>query len=124
MMDFNEVPVPSSPPGEINREGTRASLLQRLDGVLAAMFPAGRVKRNSFVVGDLLGSPGDSLEVVLSGDKVGLWTDRATGEGGDIFDLIAGHLAIDVHGNFAKVLQFAQNLTGTIAQTSKRTRKD
>jgi len=31
-----------------------------------------------------MGEPGDSLEVVLDGEKAGLWTDRATGDGGDI----------------------------------------
>ena len=44
-----------------------------------------------FHIGDIFGSPGDSLEIVLDGDKAGLWTDRATGDGGDIFDLLARH---------------------------------
>jgi putative DNA primase/helicase len=43
------------------------------------MFPAGKKRRGKFLIGDILGSPGDSLEVVLEGEKAGLWTDRATG---------------------------------------------
>jgi putative DNA primase/helicase len=52
----------------------------------------------------VLGSPGDSLEVVLDGEKAGLWTDRATGDGGDIFALIAAHLGIGVLHDFPRVL--------------------
>ena len=43
----------------------------------------GKVRRGKFVIGDALGSPGDSLEVVLTGEKAGLWTDRADGNGTD-----------------------------------------
>jgi putative DNA primase/helicase len=67
-------------------------LLARLESVLFTLFPAGKKRRGKFLIGDVLGSPGDSLEVVLDGEKAGLWTDRATGDGGDIFDLIAAYL--------------------------------
>ena len=50
--------------------------------------------RGKFLIGDILGSPGDSLEVVLTGEKAGLWTDRADDSGGDIFDLIGGQFEI------------------------------
>jgi hypothetical protein len=76
---------------DAEREELRAELLARLESVLFTLFPAGKKRRGKFLIGDVLGSPGDSLEVVLDGEKAGLWTDRATGDGGDIFDLIAGH---------------------------------
>jgi hypothetical protein len=56
----------------------RAELLARLESVLTTLFPAGKKRRGKFLIGDVLGSPGDSLEVVLDGEKAGLWTDRAT----------------------------------------------
>nr|MDP2190949.1 hypothetical protein [Rhodoferax sp.] len=122
MMDFNDVtPVPT-PSNDGNREDIRASLLLRLESVLMAMFPAGKVKRGKFLVGDILGSPGDSLEIVVTGEKAGLWTDRATGQGGDIFDLISGHLAINVHSDFAKVLSFAAQLVGKVPSQATRKR--
>jgi putative DNA primase/helicase len=97
MMDFNDVTATPSPSGDGRREEIRSSLLLRLETVLVSLFPAGKSKRGKFVVGDILGSPGDSLEIVLTGEKAGLWTDRATGQGGDIFDLISGHLALNAY---------------------------
>lgn len=85
MLDFNGHEAPRS---DDAREDVRRSLINRLEDVLWHLFPAGDAKRGKFHIGDSLGSPGRSLEIVLDGDKAGLWTDRATGEGGDIFDLI------------------------------------
>ena len=78
MLDFNESEVPGEQGGdaiakrdaqrEANREDVRAALLARLESVLATLFPAGKRKRGKFYIGDVLGSPGDSLEIVLDGD--------------------------------------------------------
>ena len=94
------------------RESVRAELLARLESVLLALFPAGRVRRDRFLIGDVAGTAGESLEVVLGGAKVGLWTDRATGEGGDVFDLIAAHDGLDAQRDFARVLATANALLG------------
>ena len=91
MIDFNDTPIAESGGREVERESIRADLISRLDSVLTTMFPAGKKRKGKFLIGDALGSPGDSLEVVLDGEKAGLWTDRATGDGGDIFSLIGGH---------------------------------
>ncbi len=112
MLDFND-DVQEAPIDPVaQRDAVRADLLARLESVLFALFPAGKKRRSKFLIGDVLGSPGDSLEVVLEGEKVGLWTDRATGEGGDIFALIAAHLDVDVLHDFPKVLQHAGELAG------------
>ncbi|BBD81067.1 phage/plasmid primase, P4 family [Aerosticca soli] len=112
MLDFNDTaPVPEIPASE-RREALRAALLARLEAVLFSLFPAGRTRRGKFVIGDVLGSPGDSLEVVLDGDKAGLWTDRATGDGGDVFHLIGAHFGVDVQGDFARILDLAEDLVG------------
>ncbi len=115
-LDFNDI----APPPDHNRrtlsdaerEELRADLLARLESVLFTLFPAGKKRRGKFLIGDVLGSPGDSLEVVLDGDKQGLWTDRATGDGGDIYALIAAHLCIDVLHDFPRVLDAAADLLG------------
>ena len=115
MLDFNELPGspdPSPHSREAERDEIRTALLGRLESVLATMFPAGKKRRGNFLVGDLMGSPGDSLEVVLDGEKAGLWTDRATGDGGDIFDLIAIHLGANVQSDFARVMAGASDLLG------------
>jgi len=123
MLDFNDTaPEPEIPASE-RREAVRAALLSRLEAVLITLFPAGRTRRGKFVVGDVLGSPGDSLEVVLEGDKAGLWTDRATGDGGDVFHLLAAHAGVDVHGDFARVLALAEELLGRAPTRPMRPRR-
>ncbi|MFV8669762.1 phage/plasmid primase, P4 family [Ralstonia pseudosolanacearum] len=124
MIDFNEIPLVT---GQLDaqRDEIRAALLARLEFVLSVLFPAGKKRRGTFVVGDILGSPGDSLEVVLDGDKAGLWTDRATGDGGDIFDLIAAWAGLRVSTDFSRVLEHALQLLGQArAQPVRRKRKD
>src|SRR5579885_3436664 len=113
MIDFNALPdPPADADPTARREEIRAALLARLESVLFTLFPAGKKRRGKFFIGDVLGSPGDSLEVVLDGDKAGLWTDRAEGSGGDVFHLIGAHFGVDVHGDFARVLDLAEDLVG------------
>ncbi|MFN3417673.1 MAG: hypothetical protein ACK4ZD_15330, partial [Caldimonas sp.] len=112
MLDFNDTATEPEIPASERREAVRAALLARLESVLFTLFPAGKKRRGKFVIGDVLGSPGDSLEVVLDGDKAGLWTDRAEGSGGDVFHLIGAHFGVDVHGDFARVLDLAEDLVG------------
>ena len=73
MMDFNEAadaPTPTRPIDmDSRRTEIRASLLHQLESVLFTLFPAGKVKRGKFTIGDIVGSPGDSLEIVLTGEK-------------------------------------------------------
>ncbi|MET2547984.1 phage/plasmid primase, P4 family [Ralstonia pseudosolanacearum] len=124
MIDFNEIPVVT---GQLDaqRDEIRAALLARLEFVLSVLFPAGKKRRGKFVIGDILGSPGDSLEVVLDGEKAGLWTDRATGDGGDIFDLIAAQAGLRVATDFAQVLERAMQLLGqSTAQPVRRQRRE
>ncbi|MFV0920285.1 phage/plasmid primase, P4 family [Ralstonia nicotianae] len=130
MLDFNDSPpqgreVARPVSAEAERDRIRGLLLDRLDSVLAILFPAGKKRRNKFVIGDIQGNPGDSLEIVLDGEKAGLWTDRATGDGGDVFAVIAGTLGVDVHAEFPKVLARAADLLGLVStQPVRRKRKE
>ena len=112
MIDFNDTTQSTQENRDGQRDEIRADLIARLESVLTAMFPAGKKRKGKFLIGDVLGSPGDSLEVVLDGEKAGLWTDRATGDGGDIFDLIAVYLGANVQTDFPRVLQHAADLIG------------
>jgi len=112
MLDFNDSAPSEEPASTAERDAVRAELISRLESVLSALFPAGQKRRGKFLIGDVLGSPGDSLEVVLDGEKAGLWTDRATGDGGDIFDLIATSLGVSVQADFPRVLRHAAELIG------------
>ncbi len=125
MIDFNDTPISSDVDRQAQRDQIRSDLISRLESVLLSMFPAGKKRRGKFLIGDVLGSPGDSLEVVLEGEKTGLWTDRATGDGGDIFDLIAAHSGVDAHTDFPRVLNAAADLVGRAPSTpSRKSRKE
>ena len=125
MLDFNDIAPAPEPDRGAQRDEIRAALIAKLDGVLVTLFPAGKKKKALFLIGDVLGSPGDSLEIVLSGEKIGLWTDRANGDGGDIFDLIAAARGIDAHADFPRVLEVAADLLGRApVPSAKKTKKE
>lgn len=115
MLDFNnEPPLTNFIHGDFEqqRDVIRAELLVHLESVLFTLYPAGKKHRGKFLIGDVLGSTGDSLEIVLEGEKAGLWTDRANNTGGDIFTLIGGHYGINVHTGFPRVLEQSTKLLG------------
>jgi len=70
------------------------ALARNAESVCRHYLRAGRHVGNYWIVGDALGSPGRSLYVRLKGPEhgkgaAGKWTDAATGEHGDLIDLIA-----------------------------------
>ena len=119
MLDFNDEAPLAEPDRHEEREAVRIALLNSLQGVLSRMFPAGKCRHHRFLIGDVQGNAGDSLEVVLDGSKAGLWTDRAEGTGGDVFDLIALHHGLDAQVDFAQVLEMAADLCGHIPPATK-----
>lgn len=77
---------------------TASALARRLardaEAVCRHYLPAGRREGRYWLVGDVENSPGRSLYVRLRGPEsgkgaAGKWTDAATGEHGDLLDLIA-----------------------------------
>lgn len=58
------------------------------ESIVRELLPHGKKQGHEWVVGGLNGEPGESLKIVVSGDKTGVWQDFATGDkGGDILDL-------------------------------------
>ena len=123
MLDFNDIPSARPRRDSDEREVLRTAMLARLESVLTVLFPAGKKRRDKFLIGDVLGSPGDSLEIVLTGEKAGLWTDRANGDGGDIFDLLAAHFGLSVHTDFPRIMEHAADLVGRAPATPPRKSK-
>ena len=106
MLDFNDIPAVGGPLDlGAQRDELKHELLARLPAVLMALFPAGKIRGNKFLIGNIHGEAGDSLEIALDGDKAGLWHDHATGEGGDLFDAIAIHHGLDTKTDFAAVME-------------------
>ncbi len=70
-----------------------AALAQRAEEVCRHYLPAGRRQGRYWVAGDVRGAKGRSLYVRLSTPgTVGKWCDGATGEHGDLLDLVRHHL--------------------------------
>jgi putative DNA primase/helicase len=112
VIDFNDVAETAERNLDAERDEIRAALVANLESVLFTLFPAGKQRKGKFTTGDILGSPGDSLEIVLDGEKAGLWTDRADNSGGDIFTLIGGHFGVEPHHDFPKVLAHCADVLG------------
>ncbi|MGE5516212.1 MAG: toprim domain-containing protein [Bacteroidota bacterium] len=64
-------------------------LAHQAEAVCRAYLPHGRRAGAWWHAGDVFDTPGRSLFVRLQGERAGKWTDAATGEHGDLLDLIA-----------------------------------
>ena len=70
-----------------------ADLADRAESFCRQYFPEGRKQGNYWQVGDTSGTKGQSLAIRLQaqdGRKAGFWTDYATGQYGDLIDLLHG----------------------------------
>lgn len=72
-----------------------ADLADRAESFCHQYFPEGRKQGNYWQVGDTSGTKGQSLAIRLQaqdGRKAGSWTDYATGQYGDLIDLLQERL--------------------------------
>lgn len=69
--------------------GVARCLAQHAEMVCRHYLCNGRRTGRYWQVGDVFNTPGQSLYVHLSGSRAGKWYDAATGERGDLLDLIA-----------------------------------
>jgi len=107
-------------------------LAQNAQAVCRHYLPAGRREGRYWMVGDVAGSPGRSLYVRLfetTRGAIGNWVDAATGEHGDLVDLIRlnqrhGRLAdtIDEAERFLSLPPTASDDTSTAAAFAKPAR--
>ena len=77
----------------LNATGLAAALAERAEDVCRRYLPGGRRQGNYWTAGDTGGGPGRSLFVRLAPPgRSGKWTDAATGQHGDLLDLIRLHI--------------------------------
>ena len=76
------------PRGSLTAKDLGGRLAERAEEVCRQYLPGGRRSGQYWQAGDVGGGPGRSLYVHLSGGKAGRWGDQATGQGGDLLDLI------------------------------------
>lgn len=128
ILDFNDAAPQQAPPapqapawaGETyDRNEVKASLLRQLESVLGYLYPHGFAdpKGQTFYVGNVNGDAGESLNVVLTGERAGLWHDFATADGGDIFDLWQAARGLP---SFRETLRDAAVYAGAAATTPRR----
>ncbi|BAI71782.1 hypothetical protein AZL_011440 [Azospirillum sp. B510] len=70
-------------------------LAREAEAVCRRYLPAGRREGCYWRIGDVQGTPGGSLYVHLYGIAAGKWADAATGEHGDLLDLIGANRGLD-----------------------------
>ena len=87
-------------------------LAENAEAVCRHYLPNGRREGRYWLVGDVRGTPGRSLYLLLSASadargRAGKWTDAASGEHGDLLDVIAascGH--VDLRETLAEARRF------------------
>lgn len=84
-------------------------LADRIQALAPALFPAGVRDGHEWRIGSLAGEPGKSLGIHLVGQRAGVWSDFASGETGDAFDLVAQAL---YSGDKAKAVPWACHWLG------------
>lgn len=128
VLDFNSAApqdapdTTSAPPWAVStydRQEVLDRILPQLEGVLGYLYPQGHAdpKGRNFFIGDTRGSAGESLNIVLNGERAGLWHDFATGEGGDIFDLWSAARGLN---SFRDTLKDMGDYSGASANTPRR----
>jgi len=65
------------------------------EAVCRTYLPKGRRQGRYWICGDVQGTPGRSLYVQLFGERAGKYTDGATGDHGDLLDLIMANRGLD-----------------------------
>jgi hypothetical protein len=77
MLDYN------TPLGRL-----KARLDADIETLIPILFPNAKREGKGYVMGDVYGSPGKSLKITTVGKYAGYWKDFATGESGDLIDLL------------------------------------
>ncbi len=75
-----------------------AQLAERAEQLCRHLLPEGRREGSEWRCGSVRGEAGKSLGVHLTGAKAGVWSDFASGEGGDLVDLVKAVTGLDTAG--------------------------
>src|SRR5215207_1008347 len=93
----------------INVDALRSRISARAREFIEWLFPCAVVHQSGryAVIGDVSGSPGESLQIELCGDKIGFWKDWAAPgqEGKDLIGLYIASLGYDRSRDFHRALE-------------------
>lgn len=80
---------------------------EQAEAVCRYYLPNGRRQGRYWICGDVMGTPGRSLYVRLSGERAGKWADAAVAsEHGDLLDLIAFNRGLDFRAALDEARRF------------------
>lgn len=71
-------------------------LAEQAERFARELLPNGKREGHEWRAGSIHGEAGKSLGVHLTGEKAGIWSDFATGDSGDLLDLIAAQNGSDI----------------------------
>ena len=116
--DFNDAAPQSQslmvpkPEQKLSVEVLKQRLHNQLTAALVHLFPYGKMRYPHFVIGNVQGEAGESLKVELTGPKIGMWHDFATGEGGDILSLWGAVQGLDSRHQFPEIISAVHEWLG------------
>lgn len=82
------------------------ALARQASAVCRYYLPSGTKQGRYWICGDVYGNPGRSLFVRISGRRAGKWCDAATGEYGDLIDLIMLNRGLALRDALAEARHF------------------
>lgn len=83
----------------------REKLIARTEEIVNYLYPNAKKDKSRYLLGNLDGDSGKSLNIELSGSEKGCYYDFATGEGGDIFDMWGYKNGLDTKRDFKEITQ-------------------
>jgi twinkle protein len=95
-------------------------LARQAEAVVQRLLPQGKREGREWVVGSVQGEPGQSLKVVLAGEKAGTWRDFAADHGGDLLDLWAMVRGISVADAMSQAREYLGFATPAFTGPSRR----
>ncbi|WP_422137672.1 AAA family ATPase [Endozoicomonas sp. ALC020] len=107
-LDFNDAQEQGTTQ-KLDAEDVKRRIQERMPEYLTWLFPNGKKRGQKFVLGNVQGKKGKSLEVELGS---GLWHDFESGEGGDIISLTAAHQSLDPQRDFPEIIELMAEWLG------------
>jgi len=98
-------------------------LARRSEEICRHLLPNGKRNGREYQVGNIDGEKGSSLQIHLEGAKAGVWSDFATGHGGDLIDLWREVRGISMHQAIQEAKEYLGIREPEFFQRSERTFK-
>lgn len=108
-IDFNSAgPQPLFEDADARKARLETALRGNIKSLVRHLYPKAEIGPKDARVGDTSGARGHSLSIALTPNEAGMWIDHATGDKGDVFELIMRSLSC----SFQDALSEAEAFTG------------